>query len=123
MRIGKKLALVLMVSLVLGLAASCASTGDFMPLSREETVLGTVQTTFVVRSSFFSMKSARDAVNTQAYIKLMEAAGQKYSGSYDIRDIVWVTGRSVYLDNTEIAATGKVVSVAGAEVVNIQSEN
>jgi hypothetical protein len=48
-------------------------------------------------------------VNTQAYIHLMEAAGQKYSGSIDIRDIVWVTGKSVDNQNTEISATGKVV--------------
>ena len=116
MKNGKKFAFVLLVSLITGLAVSCASTGDFMPLSKEEAVIGTVQATFVVRSSFFSMKSAKDTVNTQAYIKLMEAAGKKYSGNYDIRDIVWVTGRTVYLDNTEIAATGKVVSVDGSAV-------
>ena len=114
--------LALLVSLITGMAASCVSTGDFMPLSKEETVLGTVQATFVVRSSFFSMKSARDVVNTQAYIKLMEAAGEKYTGSYDIRDIVWVTGRTVFLDNTEISATGKVVSVAGTESASILPE-
>jgi hypothetical protein len=109
MRNGKKLALVFMAALIAGLAASCASTGQYMPLTQGETVIGTVQSTFTVQSSFFSLKSVKDAVNTQAYIHLMEAAGQKYSGSIDIRDIVWVTGKSVDNQNTEISATGKVV--------------
>ena len=111
MKIGKKLALVLTASLLLGLAASCASTGHYMPLSSDETVLGTVQATFVVRSSLFFLESAKDAVNTQSYIKLMEAAGEKHSGAFDIRDIVWVTGRSVDNENTEVSATGKVVQI------------
>jgi hypothetical protein len=80
-----------------------------MPLTQGETVIGTVQSTFTVQSSFFSLKSVKDAVNTQAYIHLMEAAGQKFTGSIDIRDIVWVTGKSVDNQNTEISATGKVV--------------
>jgi len=105
----KKLALVLIVSLIVGLAASCASTGQYMPLTTGETVIGTVQAEFVVHSSFFSMKSVKDAVNTQAYIHLLQEAGKKYSGSFDIRDIVWVTGKSVNNQNTEISATGKVV--------------
>jgi hypothetical protein len=111
MRNGKKLALVLMAALIAGLAVSYASTGQYMPLTQGETVIGTVQSTFTVQSSFFSLKSVKDAVNTQAYIHLMEAAGQKYSGSIDIRDIVWVTGKSVDNQNTEISATGKVVQV------------
>jgi len=109
MKIRKKLALVLMVSLIVGLAASCASTGQYMPLTTGETVMGTVQSTFTVHSSFFSMKSVKNTVNTQAYIHLLEEAGKKYSGNFDIRDIVWVTGKSVNNQNTEISATGKVV--------------
>jgi len=107
----KKLALVLMASLIVGLAASCASTGQYMPLTKGETVIGTVQSTFVVHSSFFSLKSVKDSVNTQAYIHLMEEAGKKYSGNFDIRDIVWVTGKTVDHENTEISATGKVVQI------------
>ena len=114
MKIGKKLALVMAVSLILGLAASCVSTGNYMQLSNDEEVLGTVQATFVVRSSLFFLKSAKDVVNTQSYIKLMEAAGAKYPGAIDIRDIVWVTGKTVDTENTEISATGKVVVVADA---------
>ncbi|MDR1894117.1 MAG: hypothetical protein LBQ61_05405 [Spirochaetales bacterium] len=107
MKIGKKLAIVLMASLIAGMAASCASTGQFMPLEKEETVIGTVQAVFVARNTL----NGRDAINTQAYIKLLEAAQQQYasSGSLDIRDIVWVSGRSVEDQNTEYTATGKVV--------------
>jgi hypothetical protein len=110
MKIEKKLTLVFLASLIVGLAASCTSTGEYMPLKDGETVIGTVQTTFFVQSSFFFMKSVKDTVNTQAYVRLMETAGQKYSGSIDLRDIVWVTGNSSS-DNTktEIFATGKVV--------------
>ena len=111
MKIGKRLAFGLTASLIMGLAASCASTGQYMPLSSDETVLGTVQATFAIRSSLFFLKSAKDAVNTQAYIKLIEAAGEKYPGGIDVRDVVWVTGRSVDNENTEIAATGKVVQI------------
>ena len=111
MKNGQKRALVLTAFLIMGLAVSCATTGQYMPLSSDETVLGTVQTDFVVRSSLFFLKSAKDAVNTQAYIKLMEAAGKKHSGGIDIRDIVWVTGKAVDNENTEISASGKVVQI------------
>jgi hypothetical protein len=111
MKNGKKLSLVLMAFLIVGLAASCASTGEYMPLTKGETVIGTIQSTFVVHSSFFSLKSVKDSVNTQAYIHLMEEAGKKYSGNFDIRDIVWVTGKTVDHENTEISATGKVVQI------------
>jgi hypothetical protein len=111
MKIEKKLVLCFMASLIVGLAVSCASTGEYMPLKSGETVIGTVQAHFVYRSSFFSMKSVKDKVNTEAYIYLLEAAGKKYPGNVDIREIVWVTGRSVDNQNTEISATGKVVQV------------
>ncbi|MDR2516890.1 MAG: hypothetical protein LBC88_05860 [Spirochaetaceae bacterium] len=89
--------------------SSCASTGQYMPLSKDEPVLGTAQAVFVVRSSLFFLESAKDAVNTHAYISLLEAAGQKYPGAVDVRDIVWVTGRAVDGQNTEVSATAKVV--------------
>lgn len=97
--------------LLIVLVLSCSTTGEYLPLSKDETVIGTVQSTFLVRSSFFSMQSTRDAVNTEAYIRLLEAAGQKYSGNIDIRDIVWVTGRQPKDDpaSTEIFTSGKVI--------------
>ena len=111
MKTVKRLITVLAVLLLVAFAVSCASTGQYMSVSKDETVLGTVQSTFVVRSSLFFLKSARDAVNTQAYIHLMKSAGEKYSGGIDIRDIVWVTGRSVDNESTEVSATGKVVKI------------
>ena len=111
MKMVKKTVLVLAVLLLTTLAVSCSSTGQYMAMSRDETAIGSVQSTFVVRSSLFFLKSAKDAVNTQAYIHLMEEAGKKYPGSIDIRDIVWVTGQSVDTQNTEVSATGKVVQI------------
>jgi hypothetical protein len=45
----------------------------------------------------------------QAYIKLLEAAVKKYPGNIDVRDIVWVTGRTIDNINVEVAATGMVI--------------
>ena len=114
MKTVKKMIYVLAVII---LAASCSTTGEYMPLSNNETVIGTVQDTLIVKSSFFSMKRVRDSVNTEAYIKLLEAAGKKYPGNVDIRDIVWVTGRQASNDptSTEIFVTGKVIRVGSDE--------
>jgi hypothetical protein len=71
MNILRKMPLML-TAVVIGFLASCASTGNFMPLSPNETVIGTVQATFVARNTL----NGRDALNTQAYIKLLEAAQQ-----------------------------------------------
>jgi hypothetical protein len=107
----RKTAYVLAALLLTALAASCSTTGEYMPLSGDETVIGTVQETLIVKSAFFFMKRVKDSINTEAYIKLQEAAGQKYPGNIDIRDIVWVTGRMASNDptSTEIFATGKVI--------------
>jgi hypothetical protein len=84
-----------------------------MPLAQGETVLGTVQASFTARNTL----NGRDALNTQAYIKLLEAAQQQYSRNdqggvpVDIRDIVWVSGREVDPQNKEYAVTGKVIRV------------
>jgi hypothetical protein len=100
-----------LAAVVIGIAASCASTGSFMPLAPTETVIGTVQTTFAARNTL----NGRDAINTQAYIKLLEAAQRQYSGNgtsgiaIDIRDIVWVSGREIDNQNKEYAVTGKVI--------------
>jgi len=111
MKMVGKTTLVLAVLMIAAAAASCASSGSYMALSNNEVVVGTVQSDFVVRSSFFSLKSVKDAVNTQAYIHLLEEMNKKYEGNYDIRDIVWVTGKSVDNENTQVSATGKVVKI------------
>jgi hypothetical protein len=79
-----------------------------MPSTPEETVIGSIQTSFVARDSWFSKN---EVINTQAYIKLLEAAVKKYPGNIDVRDIVWVTGRVVNNINVEVAATGMVISL------------
>ena len=107
----RKTALILAVLMIAAAAASCASSGHYMALSNNEMVVGTVQSDFIVRSSFFSLKSVKDAVNTQAYIHLLEEANKKYDGNFDVRDIVWVTGKSVDNENTQVSATGKVVKI------------
>ena len=109
----KLTAFVLAAIMIAVLGASCASTnGNYMPLSSSEPVIGNVQSTFVVQSSLFFLKSAKDAVNKEAYIKLLEAAGNKYPDAIlDIRDIEWVTGRTVDAMNTEIVANGKVIRI------------
>lgn len=104
---------VLAVLLLTILAASCSTTGGYMPLKDGEAVIGTIQETLVVRSTFFFLKKVKDAINTEAYIKLLETAGQKYTGNIDIRGIEWVTGRNVNNDPTltEVFVTGKVIRI------------
>ena len=111
MKTVKKTVFVFAVLLITALAASCATSGKYMALSNNETVIGNTQAVFLVRSSFFSLRSVKDNVNTQAYIHLLEEANKKFDGNIDIRDIEWVTGRSVGHDSTEISATGKVVRI------------
>jgi hypothetical protein len=85
------------------------ATGKTTQVSADEAVNGIVQTNFAAQSwdSMFN----KPAIKTQAYIKLLEAAQQKYPGMVDIKDIVWITGRMVDHQNKEIIATGKVVQV------------
>jgi hypothetical protein len=96
----------LLIGILSVLAASCASMGQYMPSTPEETVIGTIQTSFVARDSWFSKN---ETINMQAYIKLLEAAVKKYPGNIDVRDIVWVTGRTIDNINVEVAATGMVI--------------
>jgi hypothetical protein len=83
------------------------ATGKIVQLSEEEATSGVVLTSFVARAwdSLFNKKN----IETQAYIKLLEAAQQKYPGAVDITDIVWVISRSVDPQNSEIVASGKVI--------------
>jgi hypothetical protein len=85
--------------------ASCVSVGQFMPLAKDETPLGNVQVNFVTKATWFT----HDSINILAYIKLLEAAQQKYQVYIDIRDIQWVSGRVLDNQNKEISATGKVI--------------
>ena len=108
MKTGKKLALIPAAVFAAVFALSCASTGQYLPLSRDETaVVGTVQTAFEARDTWFTGK----AINTLAYIKLLEAARPQYPGHIEIRDIVWVSSRETAPGTSEISASGKVVRV------------
>jgi predicted small secreted protein len=112
MKTAKRIKLVLAALLLTTLLSSCSTTGGYMPLSDNDVVVGTVQTTFLVQSTFFFMQKVKETVNLQAYVKLMETAGQKYPGNIDIRAIQWVTGsKSSDGANTEIFATAKVIQV------------
>jgi hypothetical protein len=111
MKILRKLPLIL-AAMAIGIMASCA-TGTFMPLAPNETVIGTIQAVFVARNTL----NGRDALNTQAYIKLLETARREYSRngqggiSIDIRDVVLVSARGVDNVNQEYTVAGKVIKV------------
>jgi hypothetical protein len=99
-------------AMAIGIMASCATVGQYMPISSGETAIGTIQTSFIARDSWFSKN---ETINMQAYIKLLEAAVKKYPGNIDVRDVVWVTGRTIDGINVEVAATGVVISLGKNE--------
>ncbi|MHB9291766.1 hypothetical protein Holit_00849 [Hollandina sp. SP2] len=104
-----KQVIVFILVIIMGIVtASCASMGRHLPLSSGEMVIGTIQTSFVARETWFSKD---EVISTQAYIKLLEAAVKKYPGSIDVRNILWVTGRMVDHLNVEIAAAGMVIAL------------
>jgi hypothetical protein len=98
------------VVLLGNLLVSCISTGRSMPLSPGETVIGTVQVSFL--GDDVVTARGRDSISVLAYIKLLETARGRYeeSVSIDIRDIIWGKGRE-YDSNVEYTATGKVIQV------------
>jgi hypothetical protein len=102
--------------LVDGQKREITATGKIVQLSAEEAANGVVQTSFVARGwdSLFNKKN----ITTQAYIKLLEAAQQRYPGTVDIYDIVWKKSNSVDGQNTEIFATGKAIQASVDEAVN-----
>lgn len=102
----RRLPLPLCAGALVLLAVSCAVTGRVMPGPPGETVLGTVQVHFTVRDAWFQKK---EVMNMHVYIHLLEKAAREYSGTVDVRDMVWVTGRAVGPRDTEISAAGKVV--------------
>jgi hypothetical protein len=108
----KQIAVFIMALIMVSLLGSCATIGEYKPLSPEETLIGTVQTTFVARDSWFTKN---ETINMQAYIKLLEAAVRKYPENIDIRNILWVTGRKLDGLNIEVTATGNVVEIDTTE--------
>ena len=108
-----------LLSCIMGIAImlliSCSTIGQHLPISPDEIVIGTIQTSFVARDSWFAKT---ETMNMQAYIKLLEAAVQKYPGNIDIRDVVWVTGRTVGPRDTEVSATARVIRVDLDETSN-----
>jgi uncharacterized iron-regulated protein len=94
------------------LLSSCATVGQFKPVSENERVIGAVQTAFAARDVWLKKN---ETINMQAYIKLLEAAAQKYPGEIDVRNIVWATGRYLGGVNVEITAAGKVISIEANE--------
>ena len=97
------------------LLVSCSTVGQYMPVSTDEMVLGTIQTTFVARDAWLSKN---ETINTHAYIKLLEAAVLKYQGDIDVRDIVWVTGKKIPPSDIEVSAAAKVIKVGSNEAKN-----
>ena len=108
----KNILLFVITGLLIFMLISCASVGNHLPISSDEEVIGTIQTRFVARDTWLKKN---EIINTQAYIKLLEAAVLKFSGDIDIRDIVWVTGRTMGPGNTEVSATAKVIRVNSYE--------
>jgi hypothetical protein len=102
-------AVLMITGLLASLLVSCTSTGNIMPLSPGETVIGMIQASFAARNA---MNNSRDAINTLAYIKLLEAALKKYGvdTQIDIRDVTWTSGKDIDSGiNKEYAAIGTVI--------------
>lgn len=115
MKTGKKLIIILTAVLITAIIVSCVTQNVYLPLTEDEVVIGTVQAAFVTQGTAFVTKGSINRVNTQAYIALLDAAGNKYPGTIDVRDILWVPGRMLFGGNTEISATGKVIQTKGEE--------
>ena len=119
MRIIKKTVYILLPLLLAAMVVSCMSmsTGQYMPLDQDETVIGIVQASFYIQTSFSSIKNGKETLNTQAYASLMKAARQEYSGIIDLRDIQWVAAnKSSDGVKTEILAVAKVIKINGVVV-------
>jgi len=102
-----------LAALLLTALVSCSVTGTYMPFKFGEIVIGTVQETLHIQTAHFSPRN-KDAINTEVYAKTLEAAGKRYKGNIDIRDIVWfTTGRNIKDDPTltEVFVTGKVIQL------------
>ena len=100
------------VGLFILLLFSCSTTVDYLPISPDDILIGSVQISFITRDTWL-LKSK--TINTQVYNKLMEAAIQKYTGDIDIRDIWWVTGRKINSRDIEVSATAKVIRLGSGD--------
>jgi len=104
----KKIRFIILSLVLIGSLLSCA-TGQYMGLRNNEKaeVLGIVKTTFSITGSF----RYRRAINSQAYMNLLEEAQKEYPGVVDVRDITWAIGKSDTANNNfEYTAIGKVVN-------------
>ena len=91
--------------------------GPYLPMYGNETVIGTVQTAFVIQTSVLASKNDNEPVNTEIYTKLMETAQQQYPGTIGLRDIVWISGnKSPDGTQVEIHAAAKVIKGIGIAV-------
>jgi TolB-like protein len=120
-RIGLVFVLVISVTSVL---VSCASTsGSYKPLGKNETVIGSVDTTFeaigAVRYGLF-VDGVNQNVKAQAYISLKNEAQKQYKGNIDIRNIKIMWFRSVKHPVSEWSASGDVISLANEANLLIQ---
>ncbi|MDR1399378.1 MAG: hypothetical protein LBJ41_05605 [Treponema sp.] len=108
----KRKGIIIFIGMLSILISSCATVGQYMPISSGETVIGTIQTSFVARDSWLSKNKT---INMQAYIKLLEAAVKKYPGDIGVRNVVWATGRTIDGINVEVVATSMVISLGQNE--------
>jgi hypothetical protein len=82
----------------------------------QEQTIGTAQVFFTARD--WDALLNKDAITTQAYGNLLEAARKKYPETViDVRDVIWTRGKKVDNLNSEIAATGKIVQVSADDAV------
>ena len=114
-----KTTFVFTVLLLTVLATSCTSSGQYMPLSNDETVTGTVQTVFSVSSIFFFRhRTSSNAISREAYKHLLIAAHQKYpNSSIDVRDVLWVSRPHdpKTAAEIEIYTSGKVIRIGSGD--------
>ncbi|GHU60706.1 hypothetical protein FACS189445_0770 [Spirochaetia bacterium] len=104
--------MLLTLTTVAGLAASCVSTTVYKPLTQEERggieIAGSVQCDFYSITYLGAGRISR-ANQQQAYIELMKEANKMYQGIFDIRDItVAYVGINTEHGN-EFTANGTVV--------------
>jgi hypothetical protein len=98
---------IFLLILLTGVLSACVS-GQYMKIKSTENpdILGTVQSTFVINSSF----RYRSVINRQAYINLLAEAQKIFpDDNVDIQDISWVIGKQLDSPNYEYTALGKVI--------------
>jgi hypothetical protein len=106
--------------LIFSFLVSCASTSLYRPSSNvpNAEVIGSVQTTFFATGGN-GYVAVTKSIKQQAYIKLKEAASEKYQGNIDVVDITvslikW-RGR-LTTAGADYSADGKVVLLGGGNI-------